>query len=240
MQTDAINVANLKHAIETRDARTLASFYADNALVRIVDCDNPPSKPRELKGRGAIIAYYDDVCSRAITHSVECGVAQAVCVPLGCGDARLDPAEVCDDGNNVDGDGCSRDCRSTEFCGNGIVDVAVGEVCDDGNFRDGDGCSRDCRSLERCGNHIVDVAAGEVCDDGNNVDGDGCSASCKSTEVCGNGIVDVTVGEVCDDGNHRGGDGCIDAVGDHETLMKEDGYYASLVKRQLRGLAAAA
>jgi hypothetical protein len=76
MQTDGINVANLKHAIETRDARTLASFYANNALVRIIDCDNPPSKPRELKGRGAIVAYYDDVCSRAITHSVECGVAQ--------------------------------------------------------------------------------------------------------------------------------------------------------------------
>ena len=32
----------------------------------------------------------------------------------------------------VSGDGCSADCKSTETCGNGIVDT-VGEVCDDGN-----------------------------------------------------------------------------------------------------------
>ena len=76
MQMDSTNVANLKRAIETRDAHTLSSFYADNAVVRIVDCDNPPSKPRELKGRGAIIAYYADVCSRAMTHNVECGLAE--------------------------------------------------------------------------------------------------------------------------------------------------------------------
>ena len=30
-----------------------------------------------------------------------------------CGDGKLDPAaaEQCDDGNNVDGDGCRNDCR---------------------------------------------------------------------------------------------------------------------------------
>jgi SnoaL-like protein len=75
MQTNGINVANLRRAIEARDAHTLSSFYADNAVVRIIDCDNPPSKPRELKGRGAIVAYYDDVCSRAMTHNVEAGLA---------------------------------------------------------------------------------------------------------------------------------------------------------------------
>jgi ATP-binding cassette subfamily B protein len=35
-------------------------------------------------------------------------------------------------------------------------------------------------------------------------------------------------------------DGTIDAIGDHETLMREGGYYASLVKRQMRGLVVAA
>jgi hypothetical protein len=75
MTTNGINVANLKHAIEARDAPTLSSFYADDAVLRIIDCNNPPSKPRELKGRGAIMAYYDDVCSRAMTHNVESGLA---------------------------------------------------------------------------------------------------------------------------------------------------------------------
>ena len=53
----------------------MAAFYADDALLRIIDCDNPPSKPRELAGKRAIVAYYDDMCSRAMTHSVESGVA---------------------------------------------------------------------------------------------------------------------------------------------------------------------
>jgi hypothetical protein len=75
VQTNGINVANLKRAIETRDASALSSFYADNAVVRIIDRDNPPSKPRELRGAAAIIAYYDDVCSRAMTHNVETSLA---------------------------------------------------------------------------------------------------------------------------------------------------------------------
>ncbi len=32
------------------------------------------------------------------------------CQPTTCGDGILDPDERCDDGNNVDGDGCSADC----------------------------------------------------------------------------------------------------------------------------------
>ena len=112
--------------------------------------------------------------------------------------------EVCDDGNEEDGDGCSADCTSDETCGNEIEDVD--EVCDDGNEVGGDGCSADCKSLETCGNEVIDVD--EVCDDGNQDDGDGCSANCKSLETCGNGIVDHVKGEVCDDGNDENGDGC--------------------------------
>ena len=52
--------------------------------------------------------------------------------------------EVCDDGNNEDGDGCSANCRSDDTCGNGIWDEAAGEVCEDGNHDEGDGCSAGC------------------------------------------------------------------------------------------------
>jgi ketosteroid isomerase-like protein len=52
----AVSVPELKRAIEGRDAKALAAFYADDAVVRIIDRDNPPSRPRELKGRAAIAA----------------------------------------------------------------------------------------------------------------------------------------------------------------------------------------
>lgn len=74
-QTQTVTIADLKRAIEGRDAHTLADLYADNAVVRIIDRDNPPSMPRELHGKAAIAAYYDDVCGRAMTHEVETGVA---------------------------------------------------------------------------------------------------------------------------------------------------------------------
>src|SRR4029077_14697999 len=49
-----------------------------------------------------------------------CAAAQGICLPdtNTCGDAHMDPGEVCDDGNTNDGDGCSRDCTSDETCGN--------------------------------------------------------------------------------------------------------------------------
>ena len=75
MTTSSIAVDDLKAAIEGRDAARLISLYADDAVMRIIDRDNPPSRPRELKGREAIAAFYDDVCSRAMTHRVEAGVS---------------------------------------------------------------------------------------------------------------------------------------------------------------------
>jgi len=75
MSNTSIRVDDLKTAIEGRNAAGLIALYADDAVMRIIDRDNPPSRPRELKGRGAIAAFYDDVCSRAMTHKVENGVS---------------------------------------------------------------------------------------------------------------------------------------------------------------------
>jgi ketosteroid isomerase-like protein len=71
----SVTVADLKRAIEARDSSTLSSFYADDAVTRIIDHSNPPSKARELKGKAAIEAFHGDVCGRAMTHKVETGVA---------------------------------------------------------------------------------------------------------------------------------------------------------------------
>jgi cysteine-rich repeat protein len=72
-----------------------------------------------------------------------------------CGNGVVDPGEQCDDGNNVDDDGCSSNCRSelSFLCGNGVVDP--GEECDDGNQVDGDGCTTACRLEEIC-NDLID------------------------------------------------------------------------------------
>ena len=74
-----------------------------------------------------------------------CTISRAFCWV--CGNGVIDPGtyvvggrtlqEQCDDGNLVDGDGCSATCQRE--CGNGVVDY--GESCDDGNGTAGDGCS---------------------------------------------------------------------------------------------------
>ena len=49
-----------------------------------------------------------------------------------CGDGVIQSDEVCDDGNQVDFDGCAADCQSDESCGNGLLDQ--GEQCDGAVF----------------------------------------------------------------------------------------------------------
>lgn len=75
-RNDAVTGAAIKRAIEGRDGKMLASFYADDAVVRIIDRNNPPSKPREIKGKSAINTFWDDICSRALTHKVDTSVAE--------------------------------------------------------------------------------------------------------------------------------------------------------------------
>ena len=73
---ETLSIPSLRRAIESRDGRTLAGFYADDATLRIIDQLNPPSKPQEIKGREAIAAYYDDVCGRTMTHRVDTGLLE--------------------------------------------------------------------------------------------------------------------------------------------------------------------
>ncbi len=153
-----------------------------------------------------------------------------------CGNNAVELGETCDDGNGLDGDGCSVTCQ-TEACGDGAVNNNGTEQCDDGNAVDGDCCSATCQfeaagsacddgnvcSLtdecdgaglcsgngSTCGNGFVEGACAEQCDDGNAVNGDGCSMTCK-TEICGDGAVNNNGAEQCDDGNVTLGDGCDD------------------------------
>ncbi|WP_246675460.1 MULTISPECIES: nuclear transport factor 2 family protein [unclassified Mesorhizobium] len=74
-KTQTVDGAAIKKAIEGRDGQMLSSFYADDAVLRVVDRNNPPSKPREIRGRAAISTFWDDICSRAMTHKVDTTIA---------------------------------------------------------------------------------------------------------------------------------------------------------------------
>lgn len=146
--------------------------------------------------------------------------------------------ELCDDGNERSGDGCSSGCRIEPgyacptpgvpcvalLCGDGVV--AADEDCDDGNTKLGDGCSPSCRvedgykcpgggncSKTTCGDAIREGT--EQCDDGNLDPFDGCAPDCHVEPKCVGGSCTSVCGdglkfpsEACDDGNTRGGDGC--------------------------------
>lgn len=117
-----------------------------------------------------------------------------------CGNHVEESDEVCDDGNQDDGDGCDSNCSletgwkcdqsepgCSPVCGDGLrvgEELKVG-ACDDDNDDSGDGCTADCR-----------VEEGFSCSDAPSI----CQAG------CGDGVVRGS--EVCDDGNVKAGDGC--------------------------------
>ena len=205
---------------------------------------------------------YDSSVPNEIANEVDACDLSSCLVVGECGDLYVDvdgsygPAESCDDGRhcsdgsacsvhadcaNVNGpdqlctprnnDGCNIYCQP-EFCGDGILQVALGEECDDGNNIDGDGCDNDCKYefAEGCGDGILDPDGAddivgtdddEECEfTGDNMDEFiglpepelHCSHLCNVIGLCGDGFLD-TEGlygwpEVCDDGNDISGDGC--------------------------------
>lgn len=123
-------------------------------------------------------------------------------VPV-CGDGILELGEACDDGNTVNGDGCTWLCDIEQIvmpdpdpqpdpdplpvCGDG--NVAWLEQCDDGNLFNGDGCNALCviepkRAI--CGDNKQEQD--EQCDDWNLFNGDGCDAFCN---------IEIPVVETC-------------------------------------------
>jgi fibro-slime domain-containing protein len=135
-----------------------------------------------------------------------------------CGDGIVQEefGELCDDANDIAGDGCTN-CGNEGYCGDGIVQTELGETCDDG-VNDGSygHCSIDCQPGPTCGDGIVQAEEGEECDFGSdcsrgtcNADGvyGGCSTLCKIGPYCGDGIEQIPP-EECDDGNDINHDGC--------------------------------
>jgi len=172
---------------------------------------------------------FDQYVGGTVSCRSDClGYNFSLCTPSPvCGNGALEtPTEECDDGNFVDGDGCSIFCQiepgHTPSCENNIIEVysdGTQEVCDGTQlalssnsctaFDEYTGGTVSCRSdclgynfslctpSPVCGNGALETPT-EECDDGNFVDGDGCSSSCQSEPFdCGNGVREST--EVCDE-----------------------------------------
>ena len=135
-----------------------------------------------------------------IEKGYTCDETGTVCVKdteteEGCGNGRIDSGEQCDDGNTMNGDGCSSECT-----------IESGWNCT------AKGCYEVVEQESVCGD--FEITGEEECDDGNEYDGDGCSSDCKIESdyrcdttmgittcvkrVCGDGYVDEDLGEACD------------------------------------------
>jgi cysteine-rich repeat protein len=159
------------------------------------------------------------VCGRACASGKAC--LNGSCVTTACGLGGSCPtgssccaglcvaltAQGCNDGNSVNGDGCSTICRvETGWSCSGTPSVCTvpcgdrvtlgSEECDDGNTRDGDGCSSLCRieSYWTC--------SGQTC-----------------TPICGDGVI-VGLQNECEDGNTAQLDGC-------SNCTTEPGFYCT-------------
>jgi len=169
-------------------------------------------------GSGAACSRIGDAVLGTLTkiwrYNVSCPF-DATC--LVCGDGVVSPefGEECDDGNLINGDGCSSTCLSEAgaccrtcvgcsdgcpfgfACGEFTKDTCAlnnGTVCSAAGANDGIfvntwllGVPCLGTNCPVCGDNVVTPEIGEECDDGNLIDGDGCSSTCKneSGACCG-------------------------------------------------------
>jgi cysteine-rich repeat protein len=111
------------------------------------------------------------VCANLATDPNNCGgcgvacpfgnsCTNGMCIPpaIACGNGVTEQGETCDDGNGVNGDGCSAACT-----------VESGYQCT--------GTPSVCLFVGVCGNGVKE--GNETCDDGNQLNGDGCSTTCQ-------------------------------------------------------------
>ncbi|HEU0030095.1 MAG TPA: DUF4215 domain-containing protein [Kofleriaceae bacterium] len=177
--------AKLNIAAGASDLEISASIADADALIGSLVVPPVGSGSLSTDATSELVGALDDF-NNGVTGPGHCG-DQPPPGPV-CGNGMLETGEECDDGNTVDGDGCSSTCVCEDnepppgpVCGNGVVET--GEECDDGNTTSGDGCSSTCVCEDTeppsgpvCGNGVVET--GEDCDDGNTTSGDGCSATC--------------------------------------------------------------
>ncbi len=179
---------------------------------------------------GLLCALADEIVAEGMPcgpESPPCAVGTFcvgdVCAVRRCGDGVRAGNEACDDGDEVEDDGCTSECL--------VGRVAVGHPCapDGPECVDGSYCDDVC-TAHRCGDGLL--AEGEACDDGNDIEDDGCTSLCESDALgegrpcagaerpcdrdtwCPEGADAVCTAHLCGDGHQTGPEGCDDANDD--------------------------
>lgn len=169
--------------VQVRVVVGLALLLAACVESHVVDCGNgtvcPAGTTCDLARGLCLVEGQLEACdgkveNESCTFAGTAGLCfDGLCEVPTCGDERVTPGEVCDDGNLDSGDGCRSDCRSDETCGNGVIDHELGEDCDCGATEIALGCADvnsmtsmvatcriDCKY--RCGDDMTQP--GERCD----------------------------------------------------------------------------
>ncbi|MBI1946523.1 MAG: DUF4215 domain-containing protein [Deltaproteobacteria bacterium] len=200
---------------------------------------------------GFAVAVGSTDATIAAGQRVEAAVALVAPVFEECGDGSVGDTEACDDGDLVDGDGCTGTCavepgfvcvgepsQCAETCGDGDLDA--GEQCDDGALEVEDGCDASCAvetgyacsgepstCAPTCGDGDLD--ANEECDDLGLVAGDGCDDRCVVEDGFTCLGTPSTCEPACGDGLLRAGEACddggrVDADGCSADCAQETGF----------------
>ncbi len=161
-----------------------------------------------------------------------------------CWNWLLDIWEECDDGNNINDDLCSNDCKQAKHW-DGIIQKIIWEECDDNNNINNDFCSNKWKQAN-CWDGIIQKNLWEECDDGNIKNNDWCNIFCKFenndennnennnwnnnengnendwlTWYCWDWIIQKNLWEECDDGNNINNDCCSSQCKNEKYISQE-------------------
>lgn len=157
-----------------------------------------------------------------------------------CGNGAVEGGEECDDGNDINGDGCSADCREEPVCGNTICESNEDEQnCPDDclNCPNPNTCGG-CGSLPNepgdscgtCGIYVCDGTDAVTCDDPGLNACNGCAVLTATPDDpcgdCGVYACDGTEAVICDDPGLNGCGGCTVLSPDLNDPCGDCGVYA--------------
>jgi cysteine-rich repeat protein len=136
--------------IDGSQCRHAATAYDGTLLVQLAPFYEAAASSDGVAEYSVLIARCDEIVDGDFPDTATRSLFVVHAAPA-CGDGHVDPGEACDDGNRINGDGCSATCAVeqpaggcvVDCCGNGEIDP--GEACDDGNAFSGDGCSETCQ-----------------------------------------------------------------------------------------------